>query len=190
MALTPAERASRWRQAHPEQAKAVAKAYRERNVEKARQRCSEWAKENRERLAQYQRDRYAADLEYRAKKRASADPKAARRWKEKALKTDPTYKLIHTIGCQMRNALKDKGRTSWQELVGYSAEQLRTHLEAQFEPWMNWSNHGNGKGSWNIDHIRPVVSFDLPRQIRECWALANLRPLCAIANSEKRASIA
>lgn len=39
---------------------------------------------------------------------------------------------------------------------------------------MSWENYGL---LWHVDHIRPVKTFRLPEQAKECWALENLRPL-------------
>lgn len=77
---------------------------------------------------------------------------------------------------------------STEELIGCSREELRLWIESQFQPGMNWQNHGRaGKGKWHIDHIRPCVSFDLtnPDQQRECFHWSNLRPLWSIQNCRK-----
>lgn len=68
-------------------------------------------------------------------------------------------------------------------------EELREHLESQFEDWMTWENYGNGEGFWNIDHIipqseLPYDSLEHPNFLK-CWGLSNLRPLCSIKNSSK-----
>jgi hypothetical protein len=58
---------------------------------------------------------------------------------------------------------------------------------------MSWLNFGRGKDRWQIDHIRPVASFNpdnypTPEQMmRECFALSNLQPLWARDNFGKRA---
>jgi hypothetical protein len=78
-----------------------------------------------------------------------------------------------------------KGRGSWQGVVGYSIDDLRQHLEAQFAEGMSWGNYGK---FWEIDHIRPVKSFGRDAgAVRECWALSNLRPLGCSANKSKGA---
>jgi hypothetical protein len=77
----------------------------------------------------------------------------------------------------------------------YTIEELKTHLESLFEPWMNWTNQGVYKllewddnnpetWTWQIDHIIPQSSFDFTDedQIKKSWALENLRPLSAKEN--------
>lgn len=63
------------------------------------------------------------------------------------------------------------------ELLGYSTEQLRDHLEKQFVEGMTWENHGTGPGTWQVDHVRPVNQFPLDASPDEVNALSNLRPL-------------
>ena len=79
-----------------------------------------------------------------------------------------------------------KGGRSWQSLVGYTVQDLRLHLEAMLPPEWHWGNYG---AVWVIDHKRPVASFDLPRQVKACWALSNLQPLEKMENHRKGAMI-
>ena len=74
----------------------------------------------------------------------------------------------------------------------YTQQQLREHLEKQFEPWMNWDNHGranSNKKTWQIDHVIPqsLLTYDSMEHpnFQKCWALENLRPLDAIENLKK-----
>ncbi|MGI0058729.1 MAG: hypothetical protein ACREBJ_03080 [Nitrosotalea sp.] len=70
--------------------------------------------------------------------------------------------------------------------------ELKEHLEKQFEPWMNWQNHGRAvidKRTWQIDHIvsqskLPYASME-DENFQKCWALNNLRPLESFENIKK-----
>jgi 5-methylcytosine-specific restriction endonuclease McrA len=71
----------------------------------------------------------------------------------------------------------------------YTLNQLVKHLESQFEPWMNWDNHGlydKNRMTWQIDHIIPdsnfVYSSPTDNGFLNSWALSNLRPLESMAN--------
>ena len=71
----------------------------------------------------------------------------------------------------------------------YTPQELREHLESQFEDWMSWENYGNGEGKWNIDHITPQSkllydSLEHPNFLK-CWALDNLQPICYFENIKK-----
>jgi hypothetical protein len=79
----------------------------------------------------------------------------------------------------MRHALRqNKVGCSWERLVGYTVQELKAHLEAQFESQMSWDNYG--RQGWTIDHIIPVSRFLLqlqePMELRRCFALSNLMP--------------
>lgn len=109
-------------------------------------------------------------------------------------RNDLDYRVKRRIAAQVRGALRTQGRTKGGRtfaMLGYSPADLIAHIEAQFEPWMTWDNWGVGQGTWQIDHIRPVATFDLrdANQVKLCWALDNLRPLCSIENSERAAPL-
>lgn len=78
-----------------------------------------------------------------------------------------------------------KGRRKWESLVGYSVEELKTHIERQFLRGMSWVNMAD----WHIDHIVPKSSFTYSspedESFKACWALTNLRPLWAKDNLSK-----
>lgn len=78
------------------------------------------------------------------------------------------------------------GRT-FASVFGYTAEQLKRHLERQFHEGMSWENYGT---IWHVDHIVPLASFKLETvddaEFKAAFALTNLRPLWAEDNIEKR----
>jgi hypothetical protein len=77
-----------------------------------------------------------------------------------------------------------------------SINDLKLHIEKQFESWMTWENHGvlnknwkdNDSTTWTrqIDHIIPQSTFHYTsmdcQEFRNCWSLNNLRPLSALQN--------
>lgn len=85
---------------------------------------------------------------------------------------------------------KKETASKWFKVIGYTLEQLITHIENQFLPGMNWDNYG--KSGWHIDHIKPIsyFKFDCPDQLdfKECWALNNLQPLWEKDNLRKGGS--
>lgn len=66
---------------------------------------------------------------------------------------------------------------------------LKEYIEGLFSEGMTWDNYGKGKGNsvWQIDHIKPVSSFDLfdETQVKECFHYNNIQPLWAGDNSKK-----
>lgn len=51
---------------------------------------------------------------------------------------------------------------------------------------MSWANFGE----WHVDHIVPLASFTFASpdddEFRAAWSLANLQPLWALENLQKR----
>lgn len=95
--------------------------------------------------------------------------------------------LSHTISSAIYRVLKGiKSDRHWEDLIGYSIQQLKKYLEKQFTPEMSWDNMGE---YWEIDHIIPLNLFEYnteqDEQFKICWSLANLRPLEKIANKSR-----
>lgn len=99
---------------------------------------------------------------------------AARRIKQR----QAMYGLLWRI---LRRGSFSKQQHTENEL-GYTRDQLISHLEQLWEPWMNWENHGRGPKTWQIDHIRPVNTFPPQALPSEVNALSNLRPLESLQN--------
>ena len=148
------------------------KKWREENKEKLREGNKKYRQENKEKIKKYRSEYY----------------------KEK-YHTDPCYKLRSIVSSSIWHYLKNgKGGESIAKYLPYTIDQLREHLESQFEDWMTWDNHGlyhPTEKRWQIDHIKPqsvllegVISMDDPK-FRECWALENLQPLEAMENAKK-----
>lgn len=79
----------------------------------------------------------------------------------------------------------------------YTLQDLKSHIEKQFEPWMNWNNQGKydaktwddndqSTWAWQLDHIIPNATFTYSstndESFKKCWSLDNLRPLSAKQN--------
>jgi hypothetical protein len=67
------------------------------------------------------------------------------------------------------------------DILGYSANELKSHMESLFIDDMTWDNHGE----WEIDHIIPVSSFPNNTPPYVVNALSNLQPLWKDKNREK-----
>jgi hypothetical protein len=101
---------------------------------------------------------------------------------EKLSKQKQEYKKAnkHIIGWRrlLANSLRRMGQKKEGhtiDLLGYSAIELKEHIEKQFTDGMSWDNYGE----WHIDHIEQLVKFphDTPQNIVN--ALSNLRPMWA-----------
>ena len=99
-------------------------------------------------------------------------------------------KLNRAVRAGVNSSLKGtKNGRKWQELVGYSLQDLVTHLEKQFTDGMSWLNYGQ----WHVDHKVPLAafSFDSPddSNFLICWGLENLQPMWATDNMKKHTKI-
>lgn len=135
-------------------------------------------------------DAARATPEVRAKKAA-----AARAWrranKKRKMAENIQFKLSERLRsrlyCALRrqlNGAKNRGRGgSAVRDLGCDLEFLMSHLEDKFQPGMSWDNYGD----WHIDHIKPLVSFDLTdsEQCRSACNFSNLQPLWATDNIKK-----
>ncbi len=150
------KKTNRWRKKNPEKWMTNQAIWHKNNLEKANANSRKWNREHPEK-------HIASSI----------------KWRKSKLKN---Y-LSSCIGSAIRKSLKGnkKGR-SWENLVGYSVEDLQKHIEKQFKLGMTWENYGK----WHIDHIIPkdVFNFSCPEDIdfRHCWALKNLQPLWALEN--------
>ncbi len=155
----------KWREANPERAKGLDKRKQQRYYEKHGDKIRE---ESRKRMATPE-----------AKKRA--------RDRMRELRKDPVQKMRMRVSRQVRFALNGQRKSKRTfEALPYSPEQLKEHLENQFDSKMTWDNYGT---YWHIDHIYPqsLLPYDSLEHpnFQKCWALENLRPLEAKANIKK-----
>ena len=96
------------------------------------------------------------------------------------------YRFEENISESMRVSLHgNKNGRKWEDIVGYSLEILKAHIEKQFYGDMSWDNYGK----WHIDHIIPksFFQYDSPDDVEfmMCWRLKNLQPLWAKENTMK-----
>lgn len=141
------------------------------------------------------KDPQARKAYYRAKYRKSRpnyvhkidwkDPiarKAHRREWRKRYYQDPRNRIAKNLRMRLKRFVDGK-LGSFSEMVGCTKDDLMKWIEAQFQPGMNWGNHGT---VWHIDHIKPVSAFT-EEEIQagnphDYW---NLQPLFAEENLRK-----
>lgn len=80
------------------------------------------------------------------------------------------YKGVHQY---IRNS--GKGCIKFRKYVGCTPEEFRNYLESLFVSTMSWENYGT---MWEVDHIIPLVNFDLrkPEQFAAACNYTNCRP--------------
>ena len=99
----------------------------------------------------------------------------------------PSVSINHSMGSMIRQSLKgNKAGRRWESLVGYTLEDLCSHIESLFVGEMSWENFGD----IHIDHIIPQSHFEFENEkspaFQECWALCNLQPRWATTEIAKK----
>jgi hypothetical protein len=107
-------------------------------------------------------------------------------------RTDPSFQLNRRMRCLMWVGLrKNKAGRRWQDLIGYSIDDLRRHIEKQFKDGMTWERFL--AGNIHIDHKIPRAAFNYSRpedpDFKKCWSLNNLQPMWASENMSKGARL-
>ena len=161
------------------------------NSDKILERKKEYHKENREKILlqkeQYRNDPVNLDRikEYLINYRIENKDKL-KEWrqnnKSSLAKNQENYRINNPHIVAWRSVLystlkrlgtEKQGHTI--DILGYSALDLKEHIENQFESGMSWDNHGE----WHIDHVKGVINFDSDIDVKIVCALDNLRPLWA-----------
>lgn len=105
--------------------------------------------------------------------------------KEYAKEYQKKRRITHPHEFAWRNTLKSsiarlgtkkEGHTI--DLLGYSATELKEHLELLFTDGMGWHNYGE----WHVDHIKGIKEFNSKTPLNIVNSLSNLQPLWAIDN--------
>jgi len=195
---TNKEKIKAYQQANKEKIKATRKLYNKKNKEKIKATKKKYIELNRERLLIQKREHYATNREQILIRRKvlSNNPENIkhRRAKDrerynKKYNTNPQFRLSRNMSRVIGRSLKNKKGAHWEELVGYTIENLIKHLEKQFVNGMTWENYGE----WHLEHKTPQSVFNYTdpghRDFKRCWALKNLQPMWAKDNLKKGAKL-
>jgi hypothetical protein len=190
------EQLRRYRQRRRDFVSAINRAWRSSHAEELKEYTTRWRMAHAESMKRWGREYYQShseqikerNREYRARLTDEQRQRARetrRKYKERR-RGDIQYRLRNNLRARVREALKTGGRkcAGTMELLGCSIAVARVHIERQFARGMTWDNYGT---LWQIDHIRPIVAFDLtqPEQQKIAFNYLNLRPLSTKHNLAK-----
>lgn len=101
---------------------------------------------------------------------------------------DPKVGIDHRMSVNIYQALKgNKAGRKWEDLVGFSLNELIVHLKKHLLNGM--TKEMFSMGIIHIDHVIPKSHFqyktDQDEGFKKCWALDNLRPLWSEINEKK-----
>lgn len=190
------EKTRRWKATNKEKVLAARKKYREKYPEKIKAENARFRENNPDYKKKYYQTHKQEAHEWwnnRTEEQKIAKQKFNRKWKNERYANNIGYKLRCIISTAVRRSLIDEKDDSIRNILGYSIQELKEHLEKQFEDWMTWDNLGltakTYKQTWQIDHIKPVNTFNITdvycEDFKKCWALENLRPLDSYINATR-----
>jgi hypothetical protein len=180
-------------QKHKEEKLQWQKDYYQEHKEERQEYNKQYYEENREELLEYAK-------EYRIENIDDVREYQNNYGKERRA-NDPNFRIRQALSANIGYYLASNGTPkdgkSILNHLPYTMDELREHLEKQFEPWMSWDNYGRYDAKtwddndqttwvWQIDHIIPHNSFKYSsmedKEFRKCWTLNNLRPYSAKQN--------
>lgn len=180
------------RKDHPERFLEANRRYNKKHFEQVKKKKQEYVEKNKDKHIEYHKN-YRILNKDKIKETLRVNDRRRR-------KTDIHYclkkSISRSIGYYLNLNNSRKNGSSTLKSLPYTMEELKQHLEKQFEPWMNWENRGIFTKNWNdndpstwkwqIDHIIPQAELPYTTMNEEnffkCWALENLRPLSAKQN--------
>jgi hypothetical protein len=151
------------------------KKYYIENKEAHNKRTIKWSNNNKEKHISLNKKTYNKNRE--DKNWIEKKLKYSISYIKNRIKQDPQFKLQHCLRNRFHHALKKETKSnSITFLLGCSISEFKSYTENQFQPEMNWGNHGV---IWEIDHIKPCSSFDLSleEEQQKCFHYTNLQPL-------------
>ena len=158
--------------------KQYAAEQRKNNKEVFAKRDRAYAQKNKESIREYKRQYYQDN------KKSINDKSIV------FLKNNLNARLASNLRRRLVTAIKrgSKAGSAVKDL-GCTINEFKNYLEFKFQPGMTWENYGFGKNKWNIDHIMPLVSFDLSdrKQFLKSCHYTNMQPLWMLDNFKKGA---
>lgn len=167
-----------WLEKHSVEIKTYRAKYYLDNKEECLAKQIEYNKTHKEQKA-------ATSKKYQESHRAEASARHNNR-----KKSDLLYRLSCDLRSRLSISLKSKSwkkSTKFSDYIGCSLEELKAHIESQFQPGMTWNNRS--RNGWHIDHIIPLASAKSVEEMIRLCHYSNLQPLWALENISKGARI-
>lgn len=154
-------------------------------IQKNRARASEYYKNNKEKVKDYQKQ-YNKDNHDKVSSRQL-------KYAKERYHTDERFRMEQLLRKRFRVALRrqfvEKKFKNTFDLLGISLDEFKAYFESKFTTDMTWARFL--KGEIHIDHVIPCASFDLTKKEEQekCFHYTNLQPLWAVDNLEKGARV-
>lgn len=145
--------------------------------------CSNILRKNRSEISKKKQLEYNRNW---TKKNIHWSRKRRQNYESKRYNNDPNFKLTKRLRSRLRVAVHGNSkRGSAVRDLGCTINELKQYLESKFQSGMTWDNYGYY--GWHVDHIIPLVNFDLTDReqfLKACY-YTNLQPLWAKDNISK-----
>lgn len=197
------ERAKKWREDNPERYKEQNSSYYEENKECTLAKNKEDRKNNKEKYKEKEHKKYlkhkekiiARVAEYN--KTSELRPIYLNAYRQERAVKDIQFYMQRALRSGLYNAVKLGRMPRKKEYVyaltylGCEVPEFKSCIESKFTDGMAWENWGKGKGKWQLDHIKPLCSFDLTNQehLSEVCHHSNIQPLWHDDNMKKGPSL-
>ncbi len=166
------KKAKEWRKNNKNKVNKIRKEHYQNNKEKILKQTKAWYLANKEKMIDYRKDYYKNNKE------------KINQQNKNRIKNSVQCKLSVNLRSRLYTAIKNNSKSgSAVKDLGCSIQELKVHLEQQFQSEMSWKNYG----SWHIDHIKSLASFDLTKreELLKACHFSNLQPLWAKDNLSK-----
>lgn len=170
------------------------KKYRDNNKESVKNQMKVWYDNNKEHKSEYyhknKKPLTDEQKEFRKEYMKNYREENKELLNERRM-NNPLLRLKHNTKSLIYFAIKRNGyskKSKTNEILGCSYEELKEHIESQWEDWMSWDNYGlyNGEEGygWDIDHIIPSSSAINENNLISLNHYTNLQPLCSYINRD------
>ena len=168
-----------WRKNNPEKIKEDSKLWYQNNIEKIKKYDKQYYQEHKEERRNYRKTWKKNNSDYYNRYDANR--------RKTNLKVNLCHKIATAIGISLNG---NKNGRHWEDLVGYTLDDLIKRLKFTMPKGYSWQNFLNGK--LHIDHIIPIRAFIFnepkDKEFKQCWSLWNLRLLTKEQNLRKNSN--
>jgi hypothetical protein len=184
---------SEFRKNNPDKVKKSKKKYYLENYEVIKEKNKKYREDNKEKWLKYLKinsEKISNKNREWRKNNIIKRRNYEREYDKKNYNTNILYKLSKNIRRRVREFMKTKKickNINTYTIIGCTPEELKIHLEKQFQIGMSWENQGFY--GWHIDHIIPLSSAKTEEEIYKLCHYTNLQPLWWWDNLKKRDKI-
>lgn len=176
-----------YRKNNPDKIKEARIKYYDKNKDVVLKRNSEYRENNLEYIKNQQKEYHNFNKEHRSyinKLWRENNKIYTRKYLRDKYNNDKEFRLRMICRGLVRRMILATGvkkQFRSQEILGYTPQQLKQHIELQFKDEMTWENYGK----WQIDHKIPISSATNLFEGIQLSQLENLQPLWAEENLAK-----